>query len=145
VEERLRDLTISIGTGIGHPGDETRARHMFKKLIAQGIELNPSAIKRWALQHQWDKGSAMQLAEFARETIWQVKHEAAASSTWTLQLVNAMQGPAKEEQPVAVKEEPVTEKVPRFSPQFWENIKRANEQFAKKYPPTRPRGSRLRF
>lgn len=69
VQEALKSLSrsINLSTGLDHPGDESRAHYCLKKLVAAGHKLNPTAIRRWALEHHWDQDSARQLRDVAKE------------------------------------------------------------------------------
>ena len=65
VEKKLEILTksINLGTGLSHSLDKRKAVEISRKLKAEGYNLDPDAIKSWALRHKWLPHGANQLKD----------------------------------------------------------------------------------
>ncbi|MCB2156070.1 hypothetical protein KQI84_14425 [bacterium] len=67
LEQELESLTriVNLSTGIGHPSDKRTAQDKFKALKKQGVEIDPEAVRAWAVTHGWQSDDADDLAKLA--------------------------------------------------------------------------------
>lgn len=52
---------------LSHPLDESRTKEMFKFLHSTGVEIELQAIRRWAVEKQWEKASVKEFTDLARK------------------------------------------------------------------------------